>query len=330
MIVVAEGHQIFVMVCQVQELHPSARKQSFAHFLGVVGFGSNVVMENAANLVTRDMKLIFRNIILLFISIILYSLLSSIGAFDQRIKAIAFYLCYSSLLIYLRYKKGDWKYVLILYFPLVCIELPLRLYIGFSYDASTIVFSILPAFLAGLILLLLKNKSPRIIYSGAFAGLVFILWFNLLFYYKWVNFCDYGSFTGTPVAHCNIEGTIKALNNSSEPINLKSDSRLLVVDVWNEACGVCYKKFPVFSGLKQKYHKKEEIHFISGLHPVKQNFKDYAREVDSIYSFSTYILNDSLIKRLHVDFYPTVVVIQNGKLVFSGSVELLADFLANQ
>jgi len=120
--------------------------------------------------------------------------------------------------------------------------------------------------------------------------------------------------------------SIQLTNVNGESFNLNEQSgKVLVLDFWNTSCGICFKKFPDFDRLKQKYTSQKDIEFYAvNLIQPREELSSVMKITGSFnFSFSTlYTDNNSanqIRELLKVEAVPTIVIInKKGEVVYTG------------
>ena len=105
-----------------------------------------------------------------------------------------------------------------------------------------------------------------------------------------------------------------------------SKEKMMVMDFWTTSCGRCFKTFPDFEKLKEKYDGNSNIEFYSINNPIKRDYfaKTVALVDDLGYSFTTLYAVDrhEIEERLRFNLYPHVYVVKNNKVIYSGSLNI--------
>jgi len=120
--------------------------------------------------------------------------------------------------------------------------------------------------------------------------------------------------------------SIQLTNVNGESFNLNEQSgKVLVLDFWSTSCGICFKKFPDFDRLKQKYTSQKDIEFYAvNLIQPREELSSVMKITGSFnFSFSTlYTDNNSanqIRELLKVEAVPTIVIInKQGEVVYTG------------
>jgi thiol-disulfide isomerase/thioredoxin len=232
------------------------------------------------------------------------------------------YILFFSFIVYLYKKKLYFKLpviVIVISFLFLIIAKYLKSgKIELDLPTFSFLFSIILFFL--LSILFSKKKSFRIIY------LVFFIIINYFFcfyiYFLSTNYISFGTYNGS------FNYTIsKQINVKDEAGFLKSlrNDKTYVIDMWNKGCGICFKKFPKFENLKNKYAKVKNVDFFAiNIYNSEKEIKPSQELFNKKnLSFQTYYVYQNDAFDLKTDFFPTTLVIKNGKIIFKGNVETL-------
>lgn len=132
-------------------------------------------------------------------------------------------------------------------------------------------------------------------------------------------------------------GTTPDVNIASFPIRTKEknatlssiEDEYILLDFWNSKCGVCYKKFPLLQSLFERVEKgKAEVTIASVFVPSYKNEQEETgiAIIDSLgYTFPAWSITkqDTLLKVLAINGYPTVVLLDKSKnVIYKGSLEM--------
>jgi len=163
-------------------------------------------------------------------------------------------------------------------------------------------------------------SKPRIM-TYISASLVIILLFGYIGMPNWLAY----SFSKKTSDRFPVP-SIQLTNVNGESFNLNEQSgKVLVLDFWSTSCGICFKKFPDFDRLKQKYTSQKDIEFYAvNLIQPREELSSVMKITGSFnFSFSTlYTDNNSanqIRELLKVEAVPTIVIInKQGEVVYTG------------
>ena len=246
------------------------------------------------------------------------------GSFGHNYKFVYnFLLSFIITIVFLKKKK---KWFLISY---LIIALILTFYIFYINDFKLIALhtlsslSLLIGLIFGCIYYFLRFK---------FVTLFLVLLINsfvLLYGYEiWLNKLNYGTFLGN--VNYEISNNSFLYDSDNNVFKFEKD-KIYVLDFWNTTCGVCFQEFPKFEKLSHKFQDKN-IRFYA----VNHMYKD-----ENIYSNNVFLIDHDvsvpslyfkgskleLSKAFKVDAFPTVIIIQNNKVLYKGNNLTLKCFL---
>lgn len=122
--------------------------------------------------------------------------------------------------------------------------------------------------------------------------------------------------------------SILLTNINGDSFNLSNQSgKILVLDFWSSGCGICFKKFPDFDKLKQKYEDETDIVFygVNLIHP-REELSSVKKTVHLLpYSFTTLYTDHNSARQirelLKIDAVPKIVIInKKGEVIFTGDL----------
>ena len=132
-------------------------------------------------------------------------------------------------------------------------------------------------------------------------------------YFEWVKSFNSPNSIGVDVTKLNL------VDSTGKKIKLP-DKGYLILDFWTTSCSQCFKKFPKFESLSNKYKDEKNIIFFAVNVPTKKD-KNLEQIVERIqqegYDFNKlYALSRKEIESsLKFNLYPQVFIIKNGKVV---------------
>lgn len=107
-------------------------------------------------------------------------------------------------------------------------------------------------------------------------------------------------------------------------------NKVIILDFWNTGCGPCYKKFPMLQDYKNKYKSYENVVFYSVNIPIRQETMLSMERRLTDYDFAQLLApSDSTAKLFKVRVYPTVLLINNGRIIMRGELEAVERRLAS-
>lgn len=156
----------------------------------------------------------------------------------------------------------------------------------------------------------------------------FIVGYNVIIPPFTNNHLFFGSLTGkSDVQLAEEQVYAKELSHKvdANKIPLIQSKKVVVLDFWNNGCGMCFKKFPKFGELTEKYIGQHNVKFfaVNILHKEEdlntgiKLFNRINRGFPSLYMF------EDEAKVFDIKGYPTTIVIEGGKITYRGNIEVL-------
>jgi len=160
---------------------------------------------------------------------------------------------------------------------------------------------------------------------------VFLVFMYLYGYSLYLHYLNSGTLSGRVSETCPPFELFQ--EDSTKVTNDQLYNKILVLDLWNTGCGVCFRKYPDLEEKFVKYNGKQ-IDIYSVNVPLARDNPGQATKMitDRHYSFPVLFIHDpDILKKLKVKSFPTTLVITNGKLiVFRGDIEIIDHFLLSQ
>ena len=115
---------------------------------------------------------------------------------------------------------------------------------------------------------------------------------------------------------------------SLDTIKLGIPNHVIVLDFWNNTCGVCFQKFPTVAKLKKKYDGNPNVSFYAvnafrNPNEIPSGIKLFNKYGEGL---KTYFLDNNIAQKYRVEAFPTILVIKNNKVIFRGTIETLQMF----
>ena len=162
----------------------------------------------------------------------------------------------------------------------------------------------------------------------ALIGLAVTIYMLFSGYDLWLNKISYGNFTGNvleKVPEFKISDNTYCLTNES------IKNKLIVLDFWHTACGVCFKKFPVLQEKYDKYKTNEKIEFYAvNIHLTRDTLNQALNTLKRLhYTFPVIVIDDdTLVKKFQVSGVPVTIIIRNGlSIVYRGDIDRIDDII---
>lgn len=104
------------------------------------------------------------------------------------------------------------------------------------------------------------------------------------------------------------------------------ESKIVVIDFWNNTCAICFKKFPEFIKLQKRFQDIPNIEVIA-MNVFKEKNEiiegEKLLEKTKNQDLVNYYISKDSISVFNVSRYPKVVVIRNNRITFEGNLETL-------
>ncbi|MBL7718536.1 MAG: TlpA family protein disulfide reductase [Flavipsychrobacter sp.] len=139
---------------------------------------------------------------------------------------------------------------------------------------------------------------------------------------KWVHYLNFGNISGS-VAEPGISD-VRFYNKQGETINATDyTSKIAILDFWNRGCLVCYQKFPKLQQLYNKYKSDPRIVIQAVNIPLEGDNAGIAFDIveQKGYTFPVIIGANNADSIFQINVYPTVILINNGKIIYRGGIE---------
>lgn len=207
--------------------------------------------------------------------------------------------------------------------------------LGYIVDGRISAFS-LPNALSGTLGMVYGFIISKKGIKGAKALVPFIVTIFSLWYIfgkgfdHWCQLIDGDSFTGK-TEPINVNFNWKVYNKHNDTFTSDAyKGKVAYLDFWSTSCGVCFIKFPKLEELYQKYKNEPNLIIQAVNIPIERDTTGMAFhmiERRGKYNFPVVIGTDSMREAFKVQFYPTVLILKDNKVVFRGRAELAEDAL---
>jgi len=166
-------------------------------------------------------------------------------------------------------------------------------------------------------------------------GIILFLYFSLIAAYSYYipklyeNKVAFGSFTGDKNIDLKHDYAFLGFSKGTEEKLSISDfkDKTIVLDFWNNNCGVCFEKFPKVDELRSKVTNKNVMFLAVNVFKRKSEIKNGLEMFrDEKLGYNTLFISEENAKELQVYAYPTVLVIKDNKIVYRGTIEVLDVF----
>ncbi len=222
-------------------------------------------------------------------------------------------------------KLAPWQILLALLIGSCVLELPVRIS---RFESTFISFPDLLIRTLGVIcgFLYWRMKKPaNILVFALFAMIPVFMFFRG--YDHWLQKLNFGTFTGNVsyAQPAGFEATDKAQRLISD---IDFNDKIVLLDFWHTACGVCFQKFPKLQALHEKYKDDPSVMIMAVNKPLEDDKPGEAFNVieERGYTFPVVIPQDEdLPKKFGVASYPTTFIIAGRQtIVFKGDITFAA------
>jgi thiol-disulfide isomerase/thioredoxin len=256
--------------------------------------------------------------------------------FDNLVMFLVFAII--SYLLKFKNKIGHFYvpfFIFLIYTVVTLIEMSAKSQLSESRYISVGSINFLSGIIGSLIGAFINYSRPRFKIVGLLLFVSFLaieIWYVQTGNKYWFNLMYEGSLTG------KIEERLPSkwqVQNENLQRILSTDSpfkaKVVVLDFWFQSCGFCFAGFPHFATLANKYKTDSNFYFATinipmESDPYKSSFA-LLREKD--FSINAYVGNDSLAKFFNINKYPTLVIVSQDSILFTGNLELAADYLSS-
>ena len=185
-------------------------------------------------------------------------------------------------------------------------------------------------YLAGLFLNLFSTGFKKILLST-----VIIVTIGIVGYAGMSNWLSY-VFNKNQVTVENENAEILFYNANNETLSLlQLPHEIVILDFWTTSCGICFKKFPELQELYDKYKPDDRVGIYAVNLLLKNQELEFVKENKHLmkYTFPQLYTSFEYSKNIqkHFDFnkVPTVVIIDDGRLIYRGQLNIKDYILVN-
>lgn len=149
-------------------------------------------------------------------------------------------------------------------------------------------------------------------------------------YDRWIHKLNNGTFTGS--VSYPFPGDFFASDEKGKAISREDiGNKIVLLDFWHTACGVCFQKFPKLQKVYEKYKSNPAVTILAINNPLEDDKEGQAFQMikERGYTFPVIIsTREDLAEVLGVNGYPTTFIIDpQGTVIFKGSIEYATDRL---
>jgi thiol-disulfide isomerase/thioredoxin len=203
----------------------------------------------------------------------------------------------------------------------IILELPSRI---LHFESSLFSFPDMAVPLLGIICgaLYWRMRTPQ-----NFAALILCV-IPVFMYFQgwdyWLQKINYGTFTGS--VSYEQPAAFEAYGKDGVPIaDGDLENKIVLLDFWHTACGVCFEKFPRLQALRNKYRDDPKVLIFAVNKPIEDDKPGQAFRMieERGYTFPVAIPKDEeLPEKFGVRSYPATFIMVNKKIVFYGDIWL--------
>jgi thiol-disulfide isomerase/thioredoxin len=189
---------------------------------------------------------------------------------------------------------------------------------GFNLHLHVLPIKVVP-FLTFIGFRFIKQKIKPIYFYPSLLLLSVLSYIGMQKYLDWEsnsNFKDYSS----------IPFQFKLYSTDSIDLTasiLESDS-LIVLDCWNNTCGICLRKFPEFVSVQKEFYKDKVAFYTANLTTSMQDNKKSLYLLKKHYGLTNnlFIPDSSIWQKLNINGVPLFIILYRKKIVFIGHLEM--------
>jgi|GEM_PF-4997459 len=143
---------------------------------------------------------------------------------------------------------------------------------------------------------------------------------------RFLHYDNFRNFEGVTLEKVYAPGFI---SNDADTLELGQADKMVLLDFWTTACGVCFQKFPELQTVYDEYKDDERVEIYAVNVPLKRDTGMMAEEMIKTrsYSFPVYYANAGIDTQLNVRAYPTALLISNNTIVARGDIQNVARIL---
>ncbi len=238
-------------------------------------------------------------------------------------KLVTVFFLYFLLTTYIQLRHRSDRYILlfILLFPPLALHGGVLLVEGY-YPALSIPSTL--AYFVGTFLGWIIAYQSKKIQSVTFAfSIVIVGWMYFRGYDLYLHYLNYGNLYGsmTPI---HVSKNIIYKNEQSKTVTFPNDHSLIVLDVWNNGCGICYREFPKLEKLYKNYANRNDVKFYALNVALREDDIAKAKEITLAWDYTfpnLFLERKEYAGALGIQSYPTVLIIKNDSIVFKGDID---------
>lgn len=148
----------------------------------------------------------------------------------------------------------------------------------------------------------------------------------------WFNYIFHDSFTGKTEQPFMPDWYV--ITESGDTLTCDDyNDKLVLLNFWSTNCGVCFREFPSLERLyRENNHHPGFLLQVVNL-PLKRDSAGMAFDLikkKNKYTFPVVVTDASMWDELQIDGVPLVIILNNNKLVFRGTLELAEQYIQSE
>lgn len=165
--------------------------------------------------------------------------------------------------------------------------------------------------------------QPSLLKTAPFIITVCLAWFYIskLSPY-WHNYASHSSFSGEESTQIPLGWYVYSKGNDTFR-NRDYANKTVILDFWNTSCGVCFRKFPMLQKQYDELSENPDVIIQAVNIALERDSPKVAFEILSAkgYTFPNLKASKNMDSIFGIVVYPTVLILQNNKIVFRGNIE---------
>lgn len=148
-----------------------------------------------------------------------------------------------------------------------------------------------------------------------------VLYISILSPY-WYNYTSYNTFSGRESTQIPLGWYLYSEDNDTFR-SADYNNKTVILDFWNTSCGVCFRKFPILQKKYDELSENPDIIIQAVNIELERDSAMAAFEILSAkgYTFPSLKASKNMDSIFGVVVYPTVLILQDNKIVFRGNIE---------
>jgi thiol-disulfide isomerase/thioredoxin len=150
-------------------------------------------------------------------------------------------------------------------------------------------------------------------------SVLFCLFQAFVFSKLMINYFYYGNWNGIEFARMR----------SKNAITKRYKDRLMILDFWSTSCGVCFSEFPKLETLYRQSEGDTSMGILAVDVSLARDTPGMAEAMvrQRHYSFPVYVADEKIMKQFGVEYFPTVIMIENDVIIYRGDLDGAASLI---